>query len=225
MYCEFCEKVCKNLNSKRQHEIRCTFNPKRIIVKSNFISYNEKLKAGEAIKEFSNQFTKAEALGIDKPIVTVETREKISSKQRGRIWSDEQKKRHSSIMTRVAAENPDSYSASNVCGRTKLMDITDSLGRATKVNGSWEQIVATFLDENNIRWTNVIEEKLLYTWDGQERRYYPDFYLIDFNMYIEVKGYERPRDLEKWKIVEDCLIVIKQKDINAIKKKEYKLVL
>ena len=33
--CEFCNKICKNTNSKRQHEIRCKLNPKAIISKGN----------------------------------------------------------------------------------------------------------------------------------------------------------------------------------------------
>lgn len=42
------------------------------------------------------------------------------------------------------------------------------------------------------------------------------FYLPELDLYIEVKGYERERDLAKWKVVPN-LRVFKLKEINAIK--------
>ncbi len=44
MNCEFCDKLCKNKNSLAQHIIRCKSNPDKIIIKSNFIKYNDKIK-------------------------------------------------------------------------------------------------------------------------------------------------------------------------------------
>ena len=52
------------------------------------------------------------------------------------------------------------------------------------------------LNENNINWTNKIDEEFYYEWGGKVRRYYPDFYLPDYDFYIEVKGYERDRKME-----------------------------
>ena len=50
--------------------------------------------------------------------------------------------------------------------------------------------------------------------------YFPDFYLPDFDYYIEVKGYQRDRDLYKWKVV-DKLIIIKANEIKEIRNNVY----
>lgn len=221
--CKFCKKECKNNNSLKQHEIRCKLNPQKIKVISNYIKYNEKIKSGEIINEYTNQYTKAKKLGLPKPELSEETRKKLSIASKNRRWTEEQKRKHSETMTRVAIENPKSYSAENVCGRTKLVEVLDGLNNVTKVNGNWEYLVAEYLNNNNIKWTNKIEELFKYYYNGQYRRYYPDFYLIDYDTYIEVKGYERPRDLLKWESVNKKLIILKLNEIKDIKNNKFDL--
>ena len=77
----------------------------------------------------------------------------------------------------------------------------------------------------NIKWTNIIDEELLYFWEKRERRYYPDFYLPEYDKYIEVKGYERERDLKKWNIEElkNRLIILKINEVNLIKENRYNI--
>jgi hypothetical protein len=215
--CKYCSRECKNNNSLKQHEIRCKLNDDKIEVKSNFIEYNRKLKNGEAIKEYTNHYKKAEILGLDKPIMSYETIEKMRISGRLQEWDSERRKRHSDIMLKTSKLYPDSYSSNNVCGRTKLIDSIDSFGNDTKLNGSWEYLVSILLNELSIKWTNKITEKIYYIWEGKERIYYPDFYLTEFDIYIEVKGYERNRDLVKWKSIKNRLIVFKKKEIDIIK--------
>lgn len=223
MNCQYCEKECKNKNSLVQHEIRCKSNINKIDVKSNFINYNDKVKLGEIEREYTNQFTKAEKLGLEKPKVSSETKDKLSKKAKDHVWTKERREQHSKIMIETAIKNPSSYSCNNVCGRTKLHDTIDSLGEKTKVNGGWERTLSEYLNENNIKWTNKIDEELYYEWNGKIRRYYPDFYLIDYDFYIEVKGYERDRDLEKYKRLGQKLLVIKANEIKQIRKGEYNI--
>lgn len=87
--CKYCDKVCKNLNSLAQHEIRCKNNPNKIAVISNFIKYNELVKTGKIEKPFSNQYVKADKLGLPRPVDTEETRIRKSNANRGRIRSQE----------------------------------------------------------------------------------------------------------------------------------------
>jgi hypothetical protein len=221
MKCEYCKRECKNLNSLTQHRIRCKENPDKILVKSNFIEYNKRSRDPE--RKQLNHFSKAKLLGLESPVMSKETREKISKGNKGKKLSEESKKKLSESMARAVKENPDSYSRNNVCGRTKLMETLDSLGNPTKVNGGWEFLVSEYLSSRNIRWTNKIKEEFIYFWDGKERRYYPDFYLIDYGVYLEVKGYERERDLLKWETLKDRLIVIKKKEIDLIKKDLYEI--
>jgi hypothetical protein len=55
-----------------------------------------------------------------------------------------------------------------------------------------------------------------YEWNGV-RKYNPDFYLPEYDMFVEIKGYETSRDLAKWSSVTN-LIVIKGNEIEEIKK-------
>lgn len=222
--CKFCNRECKNNNSLVQHQIRCNKNDNKIEVKSNFIEYNKKIKNNEITKEYTNQFSKAKKLNLAKPIVSDETKKKLSIAAKKQIWSKERKERHSIVMTEAAKIHSDSYSANNVCGRTKLFEIYDSYGNLTKVNGSWELLVANYLSDHNIKWTNQINELFIYPFKGKDRRYYPDFYLPDYDKYIEVKGYERERDKIKWSYFTKALIIIKLNEINLIKNNKYDLV-
>lgn len=135
---------------------------------------------------------------------------KIASKENNKkYWTQERKNEHSLLMSKIAKEKPDSYSINNVSGRVKTYDYN-----GFKLKGNWELIVAKLLDENNIKWTNKIEP-FSYFWNNRCHLYFPDFYLIDFDIYIEVKGYERERDRIKWKSVKK-LIILKKKEINFL---------
>lgn len=64
-----------------------------------------------------------------------------------------------------------------------------------KVQGTWERDIAEILTKNNIKWERI---KLKYC---KYKNYTPDFYLIDYNIFIEVKGWWRDYDIEKTKKV------------------------
>jgi len=212
MECSYCSKFCKNSNSLIQHQIRCKLNPNKLKIHSSFIDYNTKIKRGELIKVNTNQYTKA-ALNGTVIIVSEETRQKLSKLQTGRRKTEEQKNKLSIIMKETVKKYPDSYSAAQINGRVKKIRYKDIL-----LDGGWELIVAKWFDSNQIKWErNIIG--FTYEWNGQ-RTYFPDFYLPDLNVYIEVKGYTRDRDLYKWKAVPN-LIIIKKLDIEKIKKNEY----
>jgi len=162
MNCKYCEKECKNLNSLKQHEIRCKLNENKIIIKSNFIIYNKKIKSGEIIELSTNQFTKAKNLGLEIPFVSDETKKKISIASKKQKWGNERRTKHSLSMLKAVEEHQNSYSANNVSGRTKSYDYIDNLGNKFSVKGTWELLVAEFLTKNNIKWTNIIQERITY---------------------------------------------------------------
>lgn len=215
--CRYCGSLRKNDNSLRNHERLCKYNPDKQQLESNFKKYNSKVRSGEIARIHTNQYTKAKALGLPKPNVSDETRQKLSTAGKKRIWTKEDRERQSNSMKRAVEKYPESYSAKNVCGRTKLVEY----GGCT-LNGKWELVVAKWLDDHNISWTNKIQQQIYYEWQGKQHRYFPDFYLPKENLYIEVKGYERDRDRCKWLAVPN-LVVIKAKDIQLIQKGLYRL--
>ena len=111
--------------------------------------------------------------------------------------------------------NPESYSSSNVNGRVKRINYNENI----TLDSSWEFIVAKYLDINNIKWERS-QTGIQYFWENSYHTYFPDFYLPEYNIFIEVKGYERERDKAKYKSL-DNLILIKQKDVKMIEENKY----
>jgi hypothetical protein len=207
MECSFCGKFCKNPNSLRNHERLCNLNPNRQILVSNFAKYNIKRK--ELNLKGSNQFIKAKKLGLPKPVMSEITKEKISKANKGKKYTEEERLKMSMVMKLTVLKHPESYTKNNVVGRVKIMDY-----KGIKLKGTWEVIVAEWLDKNNVKW-EYETRSFDYEWDGI-KKYYPDFYLPEFNIYIEVKGFETERDRAKWKNIPN-LIVFKLNEINQIK--------
>jgi hypothetical protein len=83
-------------------------------------------------------------------------------------------------------------------GRCKKIKYLSEIAGEVSVDGSWELAVCKFLDRNKINWRrnkirfNYLDSK------GKERTYCPDFYLIESETYIEVKGYVTNLDRIKW---------------------------
>jgi hypothetical protein len=85
-------------------------------------------------------------------------------------------------------------------------------GEIVHLQSSYEVSVAKSLDENNINW---IRPKPFKWKDSQgiEHRYYPDFYLIDYNIYLDPKNsYLIIKDKEKIELVSKqnniCIIIL-----------------
>jgi hypothetical protein len=69
--------------------------------------------------------------------------------------------------------------------------------KGIKLHGMWEVKYATFLDEQGIKWRRPTE-KFKYSFEGKDSYYTPDFFLLEQNLYIEIKGYKVLRDEAKW---------------------------
>ena len=105
-------------------------------------------------------------------------------------------------------------SINNKGGRCKWYEVSGQ-----KVQGTWERDFAIELDKREIKWKKITEKKytLQYVMDGKVRHYSPDFYLEEFDTYIEIKGRWWGNDREKMKCVieqhSDKRIVIIEKDL------------
>ena len=72
----------------------------------------------------------------------------------------------------------------------KVDYIRESDKKVISMDSSWEVECAKRLDELGVRWDRDPEMKLDYIdRRAQTRKYIPDFYLPDYDMYLEVKGY------------------------------------
>jgi len=210
--CQYCGRICKNLNSLRQHELRCKENPDCInFITTNFDAYNKSDKI--KLRKPSNQFIFAEENGLEKPCVSEETRKKIGAADH--TFTEERKRNLSKIMKAVAKNNP-SYSHAH-----KSPVFKRSFYNGFWMDSSWERIFAEYLDSCEIRWVKP-RTSFNYIWENEEHAYYPDFYLIDYNRYVEVKGHESERDRVKYKTIND-LIIVKDNEIKQINKSIYNI--
>ena len=218
LQCHFCGRNSMNLNSAAQHLVRCGKNPDRINLShldnaKNFDQYRKRVQTGE-IKHL-NQYLKADLMGLPRPEVTLNASEKIKEANRNRVWTPESRKKLSESMKRAVDLNPEAYSSSNR-GRTKQI-IFDGI----KFQGNWELDFYKWCLSKNIRCLRNTEG-FKYQWNG-ERTYYPDFYLPEQDLYVEVKGYKTERDSAKWEQFPKRLIIVQKQDMIDIKNDVYSL--
>jgi len=73
---------------------------------------------------------------------------------------------------------------------SKRSDYVTVEGTIVSMDSTWEVACASRLDELGIKWERDHSIKLGYITRGKRKRnYIPDFYLPEYDVYIEVKGY------------------------------------
>ena len=201
--CKFCNKECKNDNSLRNHERLCKLNPNR--QRTCFEDASWQLKYNKTRTwHSSNQYIKAEKLGLPRPEVSKETRDKISKsvKLNNPMNNAESRKKLSESMKRIYSVNPPKVAGRSKCGNYK----------GFYCRSSWELAYVVYNIEHNINFkanTNGFK----YIWDGEYHTYFPDFYLPDVDTYIEIKGYYDKRAREKTRQFSGKLIVLQLNDL------------
>jgi len=121
----------------------------------------------------TNQYTKAKALGLPKPTVSDETRKKLREHCGKRVW------------TFVQRKNMSDHAKRRSLGGSFINTKCEYNGH--KFGSSYEVEVAKSLDNNSIRW--VKPKKFNYTDPFyKSRQYTPDFYLPDFDVYLDPKN-------------------------------------
>lgn len=194
--CKYCNKRSKNSNSHKNHERCCPANANRIYIsrtqsKDGHIAWNKGLTKDTDIRVKKNAESAA---------VTI--RKKVASG----IWVSRQMGPDARKRLSMA------QSLNNRGGKSKWFDY-----KGQKLQGTWELNVARKLDELNILWykPKVNNDVLTYVLDGKVKSYTPDFYLPEYNVYLEIKGYWWGNDKAKMNAViqqhQDKRIVIVEK--------------
>jgi len=81
-------------------------------------------------------------------------------------------------------------------GRSKLIEYYSSIAGLMKINKE-EIRLAKILDKLKINWKRNSIGFNYNTIDGIKRKFHPDFYLIDFDIYLEFKGWVTPEMIHK----------------------------
>lgn len=138
----------------------------------------------------SNQYIDALREGRSRPSLNADSRKKLSDaiKRRTKEQRDIVGRRISTTIQRKIA-----------MGTWHMQFQNQRIFRYKGVvlQSTWEYLYARFLDKNSIKWVRP-KEGFIYTYKDRLHRYFPDFYLPEQDIYIEVKGRIIERDKAKW---------------------------
>lgn len=199
-HCKFCGKEWEIKKSHTQHQNRCKLNPHSIA---------------------SNQFTKSKQLGVeyefDMSNEAKQRRSKRSEKASEARWLKPDAKEKASIAMKKAVENnPESYTSSNR-GRVKQVEYN-----GLKFHGNWELKFYKYCKSNHIK-CERLSQSFPYNWKKSSHSYFPDFYLPEYDVWVEVKGYKTERDDAKWSQFPFKHVVIMKNEIDSIKRGSFDL--
>jgi hypothetical protein len=197
--CKYCQTECKALGLS-MHERYCKENPNRLT------------KSTGGAKRGSTPWNKGKSTSDS-------TKIKLSialiGKSKGTGLTDETEKLRRSRISKTMKDNKNSGGLRPGSGRgLKGYYESPSAGRVY-LRSSYELRYAMWLDRNLIKWKQPMES-FEYEYDGRVRRYYPDFYLIETNEYIELKGFKTKQDEAKWKAFPNKLRILYGKDIEKL---------
>lgn len=195
LFCKFCGKECKNLNSLTQHEIRCKENPNHININS------------------SNGIYKCNQLGLNvwNRGLTKDSDErlrKMSENKKGICTNPYKGRASTPEKEELRKQNiSKSFNSEGKAGR----------GRKGRYKGiycssSFELAFVIYCLDHNINLTRF-SGSYVYEYGGVQHRYYPDF-IIDNTIY-EIKGFWTDVVQAKIDAVKDRpIVVLYRKDLD-----------
>lgn len=212
--CKYCNKIVKSLNGLKHHEPYCKLNPNRkqhhdvspeANAKKSHVGWNKgKTKyTDDRIRMYG-----------EKTSHLYKTGQLIHKRKK---HTEETKKKLSNIRKQFLKDNP---------GSIHKYSVKKHIYKNTIFDSGWEILFAQYLDDNNISWERP-GVGFEYEFEQDIHLYFPDFFLPELNIFVEIKGYKQARDEAKWNsLINDhgCkLIIITLKEINKIKKNEFDL--
>jgi len=93
------------------------------------------------------------------------------------------------------------------------------------IQGTWERDIAIVFERENIKWKKPLKKKDVWSYindEGKTKSYTPDFYLPDYDLFLEIKGYWWGNDKRKMEIVQ---ATYPERKIIIIEKVQYQAIL
>lgn len=177
LVCSFCGAThFQTSNSLKNHECRCKGNPDRIVTavgnRKGVPSWNSGLTGDPRCKISESNAENLRSVALSR---TPE-------------WHKENGKRISATVNKKVEDG---------LWHTSLVRNMHIEYNGVDLHGSWELAYAKYLDSQLIKWVRN-KDSFSYSYNGKTRRYTPDFYLIDSDEYVEIKGYKTEKDEAKW---------------------------
>lgn len=168
--CKHCKKEFEELSTanKANHSRWCTENPKRVEYVNALAKHRENIVAPR------NQFVKAKDEGRPVPKGTMTGK---PGTMLGRKHSLETKQH----LKEKALASPHRRLVRSI------RKYTQKDGTIVNLDSSWEEALAIRLDELNVIWIRPDPIKWIDD-NGITHNYFPDFYLVDFDVYLDPKN-------------------------------------
>lgn len=193
-YCSYCSKLCKNINSLKNHEVRCKYNPDRMVTtKPDNFTFLGKIPYNKGLTKETDHRIAKNAEAIRQYYTTHD------GKFKGKHHTEETKQRIAKKLTEIDHENHNRYS----WGKKGWYD-------GVFFMSTYELAYYIFMKDSN-HTISRCKQRFKYFYNNKYHYYTPDF-ILDQKFIIEVKGLERPVDLVKYSVVPD-LVIIKFDDI------------
>lgn len=209
LFCKYCGRECKNKKSLCGHERLCRENPNRQLTSyekhgpitgfNEFgrTSWNKGLtkETDERIQKQINTYHENHNKGLHKD--TSGLNNSMNNPLTRKHLSKSMKKVYSKYTIRKPKKSKYGYYKGVWC------------------DSSWELAYLIYVKDFGF---NIIRNKtgFRYMWENSEHTYFPDFYNIDSDTYIEIKGFKSNRDTEKIAQFNHKLIVLEKEDMNFI---------
>lgn len=102
------------------------------------------------------------------------------------------------------------------CGRSLKYDYESPIAGIIKVDGTWELKVAQYLDSIGVSWRRNKQRFDYINLKGKRSTYCPDFWVDEWDTFLEVKGYKTDLDECKWSQFPHKLIVWSKKELKEL---------
>jgi hypothetical protein len=221
--CKFCQKEFKSQGRLLTHEKNCKgekIKEVKICPKCNFeikANFDKHLNYcdGRGPRRKRPKLGLGWSKGLNK--FSDERIAKISKSLENRVYkgtkhTEETKKLLSEIMKKRYESGWES-----TAGRCKKLEYDSPVAGKVKVDGNWEFRVAEYLDKIGVTWVrNKKRFRYFNSIDDKISTYCPDFYVSDWDCYIEVKGFKTELDEIKWKQFKGNLEIWDKDKLNTL---------
>lgn len=170
LFCQYCQRSCKNLNALKQHECRCKLNPNRISLDYYKTRDNSKCGWNKGLTKETDERVAKHSQYLKEYYLT------HNSSFKGKHHSEKSKQK----LSKIALEN----NYQDHFGSHKSYNY-----KGIKFISSYEVKVAESLDLNGIKWIKPKSGIFKYKdFKGKLHSYTPDFYLPEYNVYLDPKN-------------------------------------
>ena len=153
-----------------------------------------------ASKVSETHLSKGYILGEKNPMKKPEVAAKMGATRSKKFQTDENFRNTTSNLVKKAWEEG-KYKDVQV-GKCKWYKFTKQDGTICNLQGTWEVAYATWLEKQNINFIAHKGRIPFFDKNGNQRSYYPDFYLPDSNEFIDIKNqFHYELNKEKWEMI------------------------